>query len=402
MNVLMVSEFYPPDAKGGGEISAHFLAKALAESGIAVHVLTSGKGHVEILDKVHVHRLLATNDPTTLKGNFLRQLLFEKSLLAKARVLMKRMNFDVVHCMGTTSIPLIKLKKEFHARFILHVNSPVMFCPKGTLMYKDEDVCERECTTGTFLGCVLGSKTLGKMALSPFIKYNPLAIAMIRNRYLNNKKLMRLFDNYTPISTYMKELLLKNKIPEKKIEIVYNIMGLERFKPAKEKKNRIKKILYLGEYSMAKGTQALMETLKSIDAKVEASFYGDGNLRDWLASEASGARSTITINEKVAYEKIPEIIQTHDILVVPSLVAEAFGRVVIEGLASGKVVVCCDIGGLGKDIESKRLIRYKIGGLKGALECAISLEVKQDKLDLTAFEKDSIVKKVKRLYGARK
>ena len=85
MKVLMISEYYPPFGKGGGEISAYLLAKELAKTKNKVHVLTShfpGLKKKETKDKIIIHRLLKTGqNSSSILGNLERSLFFNKSLL---------------------------------------------------------------------------------------------------------------------------------------------------------------------------------------------------------------------------------------------------------------------------------------------------------------------------------
>ena len=41
MNILFLSEYYPPKVMGGGEINLQTIATALAEQGHAISILTS-------------------------------------------------------------------------------------------------------------------------------------------------------------------------------------------------------------------------------------------------------------------------------------------------------------------------------------------------------------------------
>ncbi|MHA1558749.1 MAG: hypothetical protein ACTSXG_02960, partial [Alphaproteobacteria bacterium] len=107
-------------------------------------------------------RLLKTGEnPYSIKDN-LKRMFFEKSLLKELPKLNDKENYDIIHCMNSTSISAVKLKSKIKKPFVLHVNGPVLFCPKGNLMYKDKEVCERKCDFITFLGCFFNSKTLGK------------------------------------------------------------------------------------------------------------------------------------------------------------------------------------------------------------------------------------------------
>jgi glycosyltransferase involved in cell wall biosynthesis len=157
-----------------------------------------------------------------------------------------------------------------------------------------------------------------------------------------------------PISKYMKKRLLMYGIEEDKIKIIYNITELDVFFKLKTPKNKVSKILYLGEYSKPKGPHIIIEALKDIKLPYEANFYGSGVLKNKLLEETKKYKLNVTINDKVDYRKIPSILKQHDIIIFPSLVGEAFGRVVLEACASGKTVIASNIGGVTDIIEHNK------------------------------------------------
>jgi glycosyltransferase involved in cell wall biosynthesis len=360
MKVLMISEYFPPETKGGGEISAFLLAKELVKSGVEMHVLTSyfGGKKKEVMDGVVVHRRLTTGrNPVKLLDNLKRRVSFERSLVRELVLVDKEEKFDIIHCMNITSINAVRLKKRLGKRFILHVNSPVLFCPKGTLMYKERETCDRECTLATFVDCYLSSNLVGKMELKPVLKYNPAFVYAIRRNFVRNFRLMREFDHYMPISEYMKKRLLLVGIPEEKITVVYNIVELDRFLKLKPPNNKVPKILYLGEFSKPKGVPVLVEALKGIKEPYEANFYGSGVLKGYLMDKIKENKLNAFVHGPVDYEDVPKVMQKHDIVVFPSLVAEAFGRVVLEACAAGKTVIASDVGGVGEILKKNKKLK---------------------------------------------
>ncbi len=415
MKILIISEYFYPEEKGGGEISAFLLAKEIAKSGIETHVLTSYFEKLkkeETIEKVKIHRTLKTGkNPSSVLSNIKRDLFFERSLLNELKILEDKESFDIIHCMNITSIYAIKLKQKIKKPFVLHVNSPVLFCPKATLMYQDRQECFFECKLCTFLKCYLKSKNLGKFELSPVLKYNLFTFFGIRKKYKNYQKIIKRFDYYFAISTYMKERLLKAGIPQNKIDIIYNEINLNNFQRLKQNKNRIKRILYLGEYSRPKGPHVLIEALKKIKLPYEANFYGEGNLKEYLKKEIKNNKINAKINEKIKYDKLPEIVQMHDIVVIPSLVGEAFGRVALEAIAAGKVVVASDVGGIGDIIKEgktgflyngKNNLVYLINLL---LEKKISLDrgvIKKHIKHLKKNNSETVIKIYKRLQNENK
>ncbi|AJF61480.1 Glycosyltransferase [archaeon GW2011_AR15] len=411
MKVLMVSEYFPPESRGGGEISAFLLARELSkEKGIEVHVLTShfpGLKKEETLEKVKIHRLLKTGrDPNTFAGNLRRMLFFERSLLKQLKILHKQEKFGIIHCMNASSAAAVKLKKKLNVPFVLHVNGPVLFCPKGTLMYKDKEICDRKCTRLVFLDCYMNSENIGKMRLNFFSRLNPGLIYTIRRRFETYQKHMDKFDFYMPISNYMRKRLLMAGIEPGKIKTIYNIAEFDRFLKLKQPRNKIPKILYLGEYSKPKGAHLLVEALKGIKEKYVCNFYGSGVLRDTLEKQVNENNLSVKINDKVSYSEIPKIMEKHDILVYPSAVGEAFGRAVLEACAAGKLVLASDIGGIPDIINSKTGFLFRAGDanelrslLQKALKKEISVDIKKIRQEIKKkFAAKHIKKDVAAVY----
>jgi glycosyltransferase involved in cell wall biosynthesis len=357
MKVLIVSEYFFPLGKGGGEISGFLFAKELAKNKIVVHVLTSlfkGMKKEELIENVKIHRLLRSGkNPNSIIDNIKRWVFFEKSLLKELEEFDRKENFDIIHCMNATSISAVKLKDKLKKRFFLHVNSPVLFCPKGTLMYKDKCPCDKKCDRKTFFDCYRHSSLIGKMELNFFMKYNPLVIYGMRNVYENNQRLMKKFDYYIAISNFMKSCLIMCGIDKKKISVICPLIELERFTKLKQPKNNVSKILYLGEYSKPKGPQLIIDALKEVNRPYEANFYGEGVLKNYLIKEAKKYNLNVNVHDKANYDDIPKIMEKHDIVIIPSLVSEGFGRVALEAIAAGKYVIANKVGGLGEVVKGR-------------------------------------------------
>ena len=402
----MISEFFPPKSMGGGELSAYSLAKELVKEKIEVHVLTSyfeGLKKQESLDGIKIFRFLKSGNPNNLQGNMDRLLNFEKSLLIEFQLLHVKEKYDIVHCMNTNSILAIKIKNKINRPFIMHVNGPTPFCPKGTLMYKDKEICNQNCTRKTHLDCYLHSKRIGKMDLNLFSKLNPIFFILGRQKYENYQKLIPSFDYFMPISTYMAKRLYNLNINKNKVNVIYNILDLDGFKKLKQPKNKIKKILYLGSYSGPKGAQILVDALIDVEEKYDANFYGNGILKNKLIKKSNKYNLRLKINNAVKYDEIPNIISKHDIIVIPSLVGEAFGRVALEALAAKKTVIASSIGGITDVIKHKKTgYLFEPGNSKELAE-NIDFAIQNNNLDLSnvnlsKFERNNIIKKVIKIY----
>ncbi|MEM4396997.1 MAG: glycosyltransferase [Candidatus Woesearchaeota archaeon] len=399
MKVLFISEFFYPEIKGGGELSSFILAKNLLKNeknNIEIHVLTSKKENLkeyEEIEKIKIHRLLETGEPNSIIGN-INRLKFKKSLLKNLQELEKKENFDLIHCFNITSIYSILLKEKIKKPFVLHVNSPVLFCPKGTLIYQDKKECNLECNFLNYTKCYLKSKNIGKVKLNPILKYNPLTFVYLRKRYLEYKKLMKKFDYFFAISNFIKNKLIQENISKEKVFVIYNILDMieeknkkdykinnENIKNKNNKKEEIKKILYLGSYTEPKGCKLLFDVLRKIDLNFEANFFGKGILKEYLLKNKN---EKININDEVNYSLIPKIIKEHDIIIIPSLVSEGFSRAAYEGIFLKKLVIANNIGGI-KDIIIDKKTGFLYNNekeLKELIEKAIKNELKINKKEL--------------------
>jgi len=352
LKVLLISEYFPPKTFGGGEISAWLLAKNLAkEKNFKVSVLTSYFSELkrfEVKDGVKIYRRLKTGkNPFSLLENLKRAFLFPFTTKRELIKLDKKENFSLIHCFNINSIfGASQAKEKIKKPIIAHINSPVLFCPLGTLM-KDNKFCQERCSFLKFSKCFLKEGKVSKIK-SKFLQYNPFFAFYVYFRFKRRKKALEKIDFFIAISNFMKNLLLREGISKEKVTVVPNPVELKKFLKLKPKKHKIPRILYLGNYEEFKGVKILLKALKEIKLKYKANFYGSGSLEKEMKNfvKKNKLEDKIRINNKVNYEKIPYLYQEHDIVVFPSIIEEAFGRVVIESMAAGKPIIASKVGGV--------------------------------------------------------
>jgi len=151
-------------------------------------------------------------------------------------------------------------------------------------------------------------------------------------------------------------------IPENKISQVYPGIDLAMFRPRAKEASRASgvnpdkfNILFVGKLASWKGCHTLIYAAKLLAAEIpniHVTFVGRGAQRDNLikAAHLLGIAERITFADLVAYENIPLFYNAADIFVLPSLpainLAEQFGYVVAEAMASGIPAVVSRVGGL--------------------------------------------------------
>ncbi len=372
LKVLFVAEYWYPAEKGGGEISTRLLAEALSKQGVEMHVLTSkfpGLKESEIFNGVHIHRLLRTGkDPSSFSSS-LGRVLFPLSIRRKLPILMRQLRPDIIHYLSPQAA-LGKVKTSVPS--FIHVNSPVFFCPQGTLMYERH----YDRTFLEFLSNFLKSSEFGKYKNRFYLKYNPFVWIFLYYSYKLRLKKLKQFDAYTPNSNFMKENLIQVGISRDKIHILPNIINIKQTS-LKIKSNIPPHMVYLGAYVENKGILQLLQALKDVSVPYRFDFYGEGPLKQQMMDfvKKNSLDKKITVHDKIEYESSKDIIKNCDILVQPSLVAEAMPRAVLEAMAYRKLVISSDIGG-AKDVIKHGVTGFlvapdNIGSFRRCIEMAL-------------------------------
>jgi glycosyltransferase involved in cell wall biosynthesis len=105
---------------------------------------------------------------------------------------------------------------------------------------------------------------------------------------------------------------------------------------------------YLGRFVPEKGLSLMMEALDQVKTPWRALFVGAGPMEGALENWAARFGDRVKIMKGMAHSQVPALLNAMDILCVPSQTTrqwrEQFGRVIVEGFASGVPVVGSDSG----------------------------------------------------------
>lgn len=161
-------------------------------------------------------------------------------------------------------------------------------------------------------------------------------------------------DGVTAVSRFLKEKTLTNFNLKKEIEVIYNFIDTEKYKPAEDKpfKKHIathgeKVLIHTSNFRVVKRVTDTIRILSKVREEVPAKLVlvGDGPDRsecERLARELDLHKDVIFLGKQDAIE---EILTAGDLFLMPSQ-SESFGLSALEAMACGLPVISTSVGGL--------------------------------------------------------
>lgn len=164
-------------------------------------------------------------------------------------------------------------------------------------------------------------------------------------------------DCVVAVSYAVKNSLVQTfKIPESKIQVIYNGVDTERFFVRKKNvTSKTLKLIYVGRLIKDKGVQTILQAL--VLGRDEKDFHlsivGDGVYREELQKLVK----ELGIEQKVEFlgnrNDVPELLSEANVFIHVPLLEEGFGITVIEAMACGLICICSRSGALPEIINDK-------------------------------------------------
>lgn len=174
----------------------------------------------------------------------------------------------------------------------------------------------------------------------------------------------RLADRFFVVSEYIRNEFLRRGVPRDRLQLLYNPIDLEAFKPDAEARARLRRQLGIGETEVLAGFLGRIVHGKGVFVLADAAalamdrmlglhllWVGEGGdleeLRGRYIAPEHRAR-----HHFIDWSADPgAIYPALDLVVMPSIAPESFGRVSAEAQACGVPVLCSDIGGLRETLQ---------------------------------------------------
>lgn len=179
------------------------------------------------------------------------------------------------------------------------------------------------------------------------------AVRVRAENSLMKKRFARLF----AISSYVRDVLVTNGFPEKKITVLPNFTRLH-YKPTDVVEENI--VLYVGRLTPEKGLLELIQSLKQAKTPTKLLVVGkDGALgqsafQEQALKAAADAGIEIEVQGWLVGDKLRQAYARAKVVAFSSMWPEPFGLVGIEAMSQGKPVVAFDCGGIRQWLDHER------------------------------------------------
>ncbi|MEK7505340.1 MAG: glycosyltransferase family 4 protein [Patescibacteria group bacterium] len=341
MKIVFLSDDFPPTSFGGAGISTYELAKSIQKAGHEVLIITTCRKKEEAgesqYDGLKIFKI-ATNYDSRFRSY---SSLNNRPVVRQVEVLLKKIKPDVVHANNIhlyLSYRSLKIAKQYAKTVIFTARDTMAFS------YGKLETNEYLKNLNTRMGWFDGLKRVGK-------RWNPFRNFIIRY-YL------RYADKVIAISNALKDALNKNGIGN--VEVIYNGIDTSQWQPDlvsgerfKEKYNLVDKkmLLFSGRLSAAKGGAKAIEALVSIVREVPSTVLLIAGSVDEYAQAMQAYAKELKIENNLVFtgwlnrEEIKLAYGVSDVVLMPSIYLDAFGRVNIEAMAAQKPVIGTCYGG---------------------------------------------------------
>lgn len=340
MRILILNTWYFPNMKGGAEHSVKLLAEGLAQAGHTVGVFTidskDGKFLRESINGVYVFRgtggIYDVNKAYTIKRG---------PILGLIKKCIELWNFSIVKDLGV-------VYNEFKPELV-HANCISGISLKSISFFRERGLPIIYTLRDFYLD---NHKNVNEKLLP-----NNLIIRLfVKNyRWFSNVKTRNVEAVIAPSESMLSYILNNGCFKNSKIkEVVCNCIPIDIEQTKKyiqEKQSHLNRnYLYAGSLVEVKGVREMIEAFVSSGVKGTLTLCGEGPLEEYV-KKASSANSSVIFKGKLSSQDLELEYRKSDVIIVPSLWAEPFGRVVIEGAKYGLVVIGSNQGGIPEIIN---------------------------------------------------
>jgi glycogen(starch) synthase len=339
MNVLIVSNLFPPVQFGGYEQLAQLCTEGLRERGHCVDVLTSDclADTVEFNpDDVHRVLKLTTNFPRQGEEvgfvDFRRKSIHQVARINYAKTLaqLKTRDYDAVFCwcMNRMSLGPVFAAQAAGVPVCYTVNDehPKQFAQTPWQMRPAK------------IGRCIAEQTIWPMATFGHSKPFPI----------------------TTISRFLRDVLVGHGCPLESSEVIYQGVDIEQFPyiPRGRQTGEPIKLLFAGQICENKGVHTIIRAVaelrrRGVNATLDIVGHGVPDYREKLEEivDEQNVRDIVNFVGFVPHSEITSVFHDHHVLIFATEITEGFGLSHVEAMACGCAVISTTVGGCAELIR---------------------------------------------------
>ena len=340
--VLFCSNAYSPRFIGGAELIAEKYAGALRGMGYEAAVFAGDGQKVwgphysmqrEDWNEVPVWRVqLDATDFANTGVNFVN-----RQVENRFEELLDAYRPTVVHCHNLIglSVQLLHLAKRRGLRTGLTLHDHWMYCPRNTLMTPAGQLCSPRCACT----CQSNLSVAGEREL-PILLRDGMMRTIVQD-----------VDFFHFPSSYLHSVYLDWGLPPEKCRVIPYGIEIERFAKIQRRRDADRvRLTFAGYVGHHKGIELLVNAF--IGTAEHPNLYlnvvGDGDLRKPLEARIREMKLADRVKfwKKIPNERMDEIYEQTDCLVLPSVWPENHPVSINEALACGIPVIASDSGGI--------------------------------------------------------
>lgn len=332
MKIALTTEFFHPET-GGAEQSALELAKALKNRGHEIVVFTRGEGEHDEVQGIPVYRIFIDLKKGTIRRDVPLPRIVDKKEETRLKKEISKEGVDILHSNNRdTAVFTSKVGSSLGIPTVAHIRDFWPICPKRDLL-RPEGICPQPKLCGNCMARYFSAwhKVGFYFKMWNDTNYRMQEIKKNVNLFLYNSGYTKFRINLDPG------------------EIIFNPIDIDSFKGDTKESG---KILFVGNVTQRKGIKELAESVSELDVTLH--IVGDG----YLQSKIEG--KNIVKHGKLDYEETKKHLASSEILVVPSLWPEPFGRVAVEGMAAEVPVIVAPYGGLPEVVGDAGMVLKEV------------------------------------------
>lgn len=352
MKILVLSDDFPPDSRGGAEVVAFNLAKGLQKKGHSLFVITTTRDRTKAdeidCEGMKIYRIYS-DYPPFLANYFC---LYNPQTVGRVKEIIKKNRPDVAHAHnlhGYLSYYCLKICKKYSKAVFLTVHDTMLFSYGKFDDYidKTDHSIQKNFNYKTSAWKLL--KTAGK-------RYNPFRNMIIRH-YL--KYADKLLANSGATKKALEDNGIKNVATVHLATDIKRIFSKEDTDNFKNRYNLLNKkiILFGGRLSAAKGGEVAVRSLAHIVKQVPGAILLVVGSRNDFSKYMEKIAGELKVGENLIFtgwlgrEEMNFAYAACDVVITPSLYLDAFNLFNLEAMASGKPVVGTCFGGTPEVIQ---------------------------------------------------